>query len=95
METETFLLPDGPRQCFTSTVSLRSNDVIVIHVLNLNNDSKTARVLIYQTTGSGAQQVHDSSTMSVAPRWQCSVSYTVEDNKSGEYWVQIELRNLA
>jgi hypothetical protein len=91
MENETYFLPDGARQYITSTVSLRDNDSIVIHVLNLSNDPKTARVLIYKNAGNGAPQVYDSSVITVKPKWQWGLGYNIEERNSGEFWVQLEL----
>lgn len=91
MEKKKKLPPDDPRQYVTCTVSLLANDAIVIHVLNFSTDQKTVRVKIYTNTGAGAQQVYDTSDITVTPTWQWSLAHNVVEGESGEYWVQIEL----
>ena len=87
----TYPLQDGPRKYVTSAVSVLDNDGIVVHVLNYDTVTRTARVHIYKNTGAGAVEVVDTGDKQVVATWNWGLGYTVQD--SGEYWVELDLNS--
>lgn len=74
-------------ECVTSTVSVYENDGIRVDVLNASDTDQRTRVVVYLSTGGGAQKLTDTGELTLPPTFRWAMAYTTET--SGEYWVRI------
>ena len=77
----------------TSSVSMRDNDGIVVHVVNDSGVTESTRVVIYKNTGAGAVTVADTGIVTVTPTWTWTLGFTTKD--PGEYWLRIQASSEA
>lgn len=71
----------------TSAFPGRTNDNILVDVVNDSSVAESTRVVIYKNTGAGAVTVSDTR-VTVTPTWTWSLSFPVKD--SSAYWLRIQ-----